>query len=236
MNMFSPSEFDRKRLRLVFQREQEAGENLQSYAAAHAMGTKGISIEIAPTGDAEAPVNQGVDCYHVKIFANSTFGGAGPVPDEPISISTISARDSMLENRSRFASAVFAEPEDGPLHRQGEKGDSEHNEEPMPADITLATPRVPKLTVPNLREAWAVWAAPTSQSVYVCKKDFHGLSERASGLCFCFVTTGMQQEAFGCFWYIYIYVCVNIYIYLLYYITRASTKRVNIEYIRIRVY
>ena len=39
-------------------------------------------------------------------------------------------------------------------------------------------------------------------------------------------------DAFG----IYIYVCVNIYIYLLYYITRASTKRVNIEYIRIRVY
>ena len=36
--------------------------------------------------------------------------------------------------------------------------------------------------------------------------------------------------------YIYICVCEYIYIYLLYYITRASTKRVNIEYIRIRVY
>lgn len=147
--MFSPSEFDRKRLRLVVQREQEAGETLQSYSAAHAAGTGGISIEIAPSGDAEAPVNRGIDWYHVKIVADSKFGGAGPVPNEPIS--TISARDSMLENRSSFASAVFAEPEDGPL-RLGEKADSGHNKESM-ADITLATPRVPKLTVPNLREA-----------------------------------------------------------------------------------
>lgn len=149
VKMFSPSEFDRKRLRLVVQREQEAGETLQSYSAAHAAGTGGISIEIAPSGDAEAPVNRGIDWYHVKIVADSKFGGAGPVPNEPIS--TISARDSMLENRSSFASAVFAEPEDGPL-RLGEKGDSGHNKESM-ADITLATPRVPKLTVPNLREA-----------------------------------------------------------------------------------
>lgn len=161
VQMFSPSEFDRKRLRLVVQREQEAGETLQSYSAAHAAGTGGISIEIAPSGGAEAPVNQGVDCYHVKIVADSKFGGAGPVPNEPIS--TILARDSMLENRSSFASAVFAEPEDGPL-RLGEKADSGHNKEhkePM-ADITLATPRVPKLTVPNLREALQSQAEKTA--------------------------------------------------------------------------
>jgi len=159
MKMFSPSEFDRKRLRLVVQREQEAGGTLQSYSAAHAAGTGGISIEIAPSGDAEVPVNQGVDWYHVKIVADSKFGGAGPVPNEPIS--TISARDSMLENQSPFASVVFAEPEDGPLHRLGEKGDSGHNKEPM-AGITLATPRVPKLTVPNLREALQSQAEKTA--------------------------------------------------------------------------